>query len=728
MGVHTPASPQDQGFRRAPSLGVDVGVGKRSKSKSSIEASLDRAIQYHLNGRLDAAERVYRHILSLEPEHFDANHLLGVIAFERGELETSLKYYNVALKKSDLVAELQGNIANSLKELGRYSEAARHYKRALFLKPNQADTHYNLGTMLHEGKVEGEKTAESHYLKAIELNPSLALAFDNLGNLYFDQGKHELALEQYMSALARGCDAKLIHRNLARSYECLQRREASLSHWALAIKACDEHARTLLDLARQWYAAKDFDGCLKALGILLSAKNDFDPIFSAEINETHGLALHAIRRYEQAHQSFSRALSLNVGNASVLNNMGNLLTELGSVDEAIASFEKAIQISPGFADAWSNLGVALNRVNQFHRAIQCYDEAIRIQPNYSDAYANKALALLAVGEFERGWPLFEWRWKHSASSAVIPNYPAPQWRGEASLVGKTLLVIAEQGYGDTIQFVRLLPRLKRFSPQRVMLELPQALVPLMADLAGVDRVVTQGDEIEHFDFQCPLLSLPFALGLMHLDFRDLPTPYLHVSSESVLAWQRMHEDFLESSMSIEYFPRHEDAGADRRSKLPTIGLAWRGNPSHINDAGRSIPTELFLSQLPVGPRYISLQKLLSAEDRIQVNRRPDIFDPAWRIHDFLDTGALCRLTDFMICVDTSVAHLAGALDIPCVMLISFSSDWRWPVGSTRSLWYPKMTIARQESPGDWIAPLATMRQTIERHLFRTELSDDISRS
>ena len=691
-----------------------MGVGKRSKSKSKVEASLDQAIRFHLDGKLDAAQRLYQHILNLEPEHFDANHLLGVIAFERGELEKSLKHYNVALAKSEFVAELHSNIANSLKELGRHAEAVNHYKRALFLKPNQADTYYNLATLVHEGKVESEDTAETYYLKAISLNPNLALAFNNLGNLYRDQGKHELALVQYKSALLRGCAAKLIHPNLARCYESMQRREESMSHWAQAVKACADHAKTVLDLSRQWYAVKDFEGSLKAVEVLLQAKVDLALSLRVEIHETQGLALHAKKRLEQAHQSFSRALALNPENASVLNNLGNLFTELGRIDEAILSFERAIRISPGFADAWSNLGIAHSRINQFDRAIQCYDEAIRSQPNYSDAYANKALALLALGEFALGWSLFEWRWKHSASSAVIPDYPAPQWRGETSLEGKTLLVIAEQGFGDTIQFARLLPRLKRFSPLKVLLELPPVLVSLMAGLSGVDRVVTQGDALEHFDLQCPLLSLPFALGLEHLDFSDLPVPYLQVSAERVRDWQQLHEAFLVSSVPIDVMPRPNDVGVESAVKVPTIGLAWRGNPSHTNDAARSIPTELFLSQLPVGPRYISVQKLLAAEDRLLINRRTDIYDPAWRMNDFVDTGALCKLTDFVICVDTSVAHLAGALDIPCLLLIPFASDWRWPVGWTHSPWYPKMKVFRQESPGDWHSVLQAVRSAIEQ--------------
>lgn len=666
----------------------------------------------HRYGALDVAGDLYRTILRENPKSFDANHLLGVVAFQQGQHAESLKWFQSALAVKDDVAELYANIGNSLKELGRCEEAERNYRKAIKLKPEFAEAHYNLGTMLHEGRLENLQSAEAHYRKALELNPELVLAHNNLGNLLNTRCQFEEALCHYKRALELGCDPKLVHPNFARCYENLEQWALARNHWKIALSTYPGHGKTLLDNSLAWHASKAYERALWALDTLLCVETEYPDLASADLHNNRGVVLQALKRFDEAKQSFAIALSLRADHASAFNNLGNLLTEQGRVGDAIASFRRAIEISPSFADAWCNMGLAYAQKHEFDAAIDCYDQSIKVAPEYQDAYANKAVALLSTGRFDVGWPLFEWRWKHSGSTAVEPNYSVPQWRGETDLHGKSILVLAEQGFGDTIQFTRLLPRLKALGPAKVILEVPKPLLSLLSRVQGADRVVSEGDLFENVDVQCPLMSLPLALSMTSMDFSDLPTPYLQACPQRSRVWAHRHQEFKRAKVCETQSAQRFMLDAD--TEAPLIELAWRGNPEHKNDASRSMTAAEFLVNLPRGPRYISLQKQLTPEDRIELMRRTDVYDPSWQIDDFDDTAALCSLADLIICVDTSVAHLAGALNKSCLLMLAFASDWRWLTDREDTPWYPNTRIFRQSQPGDWTRPLAQMRIAIEK--------------
>ncbi len=369
-------------------------------------------------------------------------------------------------------------------------------------------------------------------------------------------------------------------------------------------------------------------------------------------------------------------------------NLGVVLADLQEWDGALASYDRALELLPQFAKAWVNRGVALNALKQLPMAIASYDRAIAIEPEFPGAHWNKALACLRVGDLELGWKLFEWRWKNVDANPKRRSYAQPLWLGELSLNGKTILLHHEQGMGDTLQFCRYVPLLAK-AGARVMLEVPRPLVNLLKGLEGVDTVVQQDAKLSSFDLHCPMMSLPLAFktSLLTIPFADR---YLNADEDKIAYWDRA-------------------LGARAR---PRVGLVWNGGfRAHqpevwaVNER-RNMPVQHLAALKGLDCQFISLQKGDPAEAEFKQLQQegwdgPDILNRVDQLNDFSDTAALIASLDLVIAVDTSVAHLAGALGKPVWLLNRFDSCWRWLIDRQDSPWYQSMRIFNQKSPGDW---------------------------
>jgi Flp pilus assembly protein TadD len=380
--------------------------------------------------------------------------------------------------------------------------------------------------------------------------------------------------------------------------------------------------------------------------------------------------------------SFRRALALRPDFPEAHNNLGTALQELGEPEPALACFRRALALRPDYADALGNLGNALRDLGLAEAAVSCLRQAVRLRPGLAPAHHNLALALLACGEMAEGWQEYEWRWQAPPLAGSQRAWARPQWHGEAA-PGRTLLIHAEQGFGDTLQFCRLAPlAASRFA--RVILEVPPPLVRLVRTLRGVDQVVAAGDALPAFDLQCPMLSLPRALGTT-LEGIPATVPYLHADAAEAAVW------------------RARLGGPGLR-----VGLAWAGNPRrHLRavaavDRRRSLPPELLAPLLAQpGPRFVSLQK-----DGPPALADAKVIDLMAEVHDFAATAALIENLDLVISVDTAVAHLAGALGRPVWLLDRFDSCWRWLGARRDSPWYPTLRRYRQPRWGDWASVVA----------------------
>ena len=416
------------------------------------------------------------------------------------------------------------------------------------------------------------------------------------------------------------------------------------------------------------------------------------------VNPRHADSLHLLGviayqtdRHDLAADLIRKAIAINPREPSLQSNMGNLLLQQGRLDEAVACYRKAIALKPDFSEALNNFGNALRAQGQLDEAITCYYRALELSPEDPEAHYNLATALLARGDMPAGWKEHEWRWKTPQLAPSRRAFAQPQWRGK-SAEGRTLLIHAEQGFGDTLHFCRYAP-LAAAQGLRVILDLPKPLVRLLSSLSGVDQIVASGEALPAFDLHCPMMSLPLALKTT-IETIPADVPYLYPDAAQVRFWQ-------------ERLAAHKNQG--RR-----IGVAWAGNPRpHILAAAaigrrRSIAPDRLapLFESP-GLHFLSLQK-----DGPAAPVHFPLTDFMAEMGDFADTAALIANLDLVISVDTSVVHLAAALGKPVWLVDRFDSCWRWLVGRRDSPWYPGLRLYRQPKPGDWGSVVAEVTRDL----------------
>jgi hypothetical protein len=390
---------------------------------------------------------------------------------------------------------------------------------------------------------------------------------------------------------------------------------------------------------------------------------------------------------EGALKDFDAALAAAPGHPIVLYNRGNALRALGRDGEAITAYDAALAAAPNHAGALSNRGMALAALNRHADALSSYGRALALQPDNADVHFNAALSLLTLGDYPHGLAEYEWRWKR-AGYAPRTDLRKPLWLGETPLAGKTILLHAEQGLGDTVMLSRYAPLLAR-SGATVVMEVQPELKGLLASLDDVAAVVGHGEPLPRFDLHCPLTSLPFACKT---ELAGVPAeiPYLHADEAHLAKWQSRLD-----------------------GPLPRVALAWSGRASHVNDRNRS------LSLLQLSPlleaedvRFVSIQCDLRPADADRMSREPRVIDLAAELTDFTDTAAVLSLCELVICVDTSVAHVAGALGRPTFVLLPFQPDWRWTLDRETTPWYPAARLFRQTAPGDWRSVIARVREAL----------------
>jgi TPR repeat/Glycosyltransferase family 9 (heptosyltransferase) len=350
----------------------------------------------------------------------------------------------------------------------------------------------------------------------------------------------------------------------------------------------------------------------------------------------------------------------------------------GQLDAALECLDQVLAIDPDNAVVHANRGIALVALCRLPEALASFDRAVCLKQDYAEAYFGRAVARLLAGDFARGWVDFEWRWKRTNGPAGLKRkeFAQPLWLGETSLAGKTLLVHAEIGLGDTLQFCRYVTPLAELGAT-VILQVQSPLVELLADLRGVSRVISEGQALPDFDYYCPLLSLPLAFKT---ELKTIPAErkYLWADPVKVERWKtRMHD-----------------------ATGPRVGLVWRGDPNNRDDRHRSMTLGELLQYLPLHCRYYSLQKELSEFEKCLFDAHPTAFYLADEL-DFTETAAVCESLDLVISVDTSVAHLSAALGKSTWILLPFSPDCRWLLSRTDSPWYPSVKLYRQDGLGDW---------------------------
>ena len=399
-----------------------------------------------------------------------------------------------------------------------------------------------------------------------------------------------------------------------------------------------------------------------------------------------GNILSRLNRTEEAIFSYDNAIAIDANCVMAYNNRGLCFQKTGRLIKSMKDYDKATAIDPDFVMAYNNLGNVLKYLNRPHDAIVSYKKAIAINPGYIKAYYNLSLCQLLIGDFNDGWKGYEYRWKDDEvkNNVGIRNWPEPFWLGNENLKDKTILLYAEQGLGDTIQFCRYVSLVAKLGA-KVILEVQPPLVKLLENLEGISEIFGRGDYLPGFDYQCPLLSLPL---IFKTDLYSIPpsSNYIRGDKNKISVWQAL---------------------LGEKTKL-RVGLCWS-----TVDENKSLSLSQVMTYLPCDFEYISLQKEIRAIDLDVLAQCPYIRHFGDALVDFTDTAALCELVDIIICIDTSVAHLAATLVKPTWILLPYCPDWRWLLGRNDSPWYPTAKLYRQEKIGDWGSVLERMKVDLE---------------
>ncbi|MEW6187999.1 MAG: tetratricopeptide repeat protein [Thermodesulfobacteriota bacterium] len=548
-----------------------------------------------------------------------------------------------------------------------------------------AETYYRLGRYFDDqGKMD---EALVFFKKAIGKKTTLAIAYNDLGGIYQRRGQIEEAIQQYQLALSIRPEFVEAHYNLGNVYKDIQQwPEASFhSQKALALEPRLGEAAHVLGISL--YEQGKLDEAIEAWQKALQVNPDLP-----NVSFNLGIAYYNQGSLDEALFYCEKAIELDPHSAEAHYNLGLIHYGLNQPDEAVRCWQRTLQYNPRHLNASCNLGVVFQENHQLVRAMKCYEKALKIKTDFPDARWNRAVCRLLAGDFNQGWREYQWRFKVK-DLFLERGFPHPYWQGEP-LEGKKILLYAEQGFGDTFQFIRYLPWVVN-QGGTVVLECPREIIPMLRNQKGIDRIIPYGDPLPGFDLQCPLLNLPLIFNT-RLDTIPAKIPYLFSDQQLVHKWRMW---------------------LDQDSKRFRVGLVWAGRPIHKKDKKRSIRINSFLPLFKMPEvTFYSLQKGEAATQIKQFPEKESFIDLSGPLTDFSETAALIENLDLVITVDTAVAHLTGALGKPVWTLLPFSPDWRWMLDREDSPWYPTMKLFRQPVPGDWGSVMEKVRKKLEEFI------------
>ena len=608
------------------------------------------AVAQHRAGNFQEAESIYRAVIAADPggrdpHHADALHLLGVIASEAGQHQAATALIVRAIQVGGPSAMYCSNLGVALSRQGRPDQAVACFRQALQADSADARTHSRLGqALLSQGR--WEEAVES-FLASTKLAPAAAQSHFELGNALHALGRYEGAAKSYLRAMeCEPAHAEASH-NLGVTRTMQQRPQDAISAYERAIQIRPGYAEAHLNL---------------------------------------GTLTHALREYDRAIYHYRQALKLAPDSLDVRYNLALLYQEREYLDEALKSYGHVLERKPDHSEARNSLGNTLLALGRPEEAILSYRRSLADNPESVQAHWNMGVAQLLLGRFAEGWQGHEWRFRQHESTPRV--FPQPLWDG-APLNGKRILLHAEQGLGDTIQFIRY-AQLAQQRGGHVILECQQPLLRLLAGVRGIDQLVARGFPLPGFDCHAPLLSLP---RIFRTTLETIPAqgPYIDIGGPDVERWR----DVIRSR-----------TGSKRGLK---VGLTWAGNPVHKNDHNRSLRSrELSVLEGLENVLFFGLQKGAAETSGLETI---DLLDAS---SDFRDTAAILLNLDLLISVDTSTAHLAGAIGRPVWTLLPFAPDWRWMLDRQDSPWYPSMKLYRQDRRKDWTDPLCRVRADLEK--------------
>ncbi len=653
-----------------------------------------QALGHHRDGRLDDAEAHYRAVLKAAPGHPGALHMLGVLLDQRGDHQAALGFIQEAIEQAARthsgLPDAHYNKGNVLSNLQLYEDAVAAYDVALTQDPACVDALVNRGNALRE--LDRLHEALDSYDRALSLKPDYAQVYVSRSDLLRALGQSDAALESCHRALALNFRSPELYLAQGHILRDLKRAQEALESYQLALvlgpDLADVHfamGNALFDLQRHTEALVSYQRALH-----------LRPDFSEALTGVRPASLKSSSsEATRAEAAFVRVLQAYPESSALHNDFGVFLVNRGRFEEARELLTRAAALRPELSDPCHNLGWLAQILGQAQEAESHFRKALALQPGRADTQWNLGMTLLSLGRYTEGWPLYESR--NHPTGVVLPTVSFPRWEGQP-LAGKSLLIWSEQGFGDEIQFCRYVPLLKDLGARRITLVCKRPLLPLLKYLRGVDAIHARDDtpSLDVHDYWTPLMSTPLHCRTT-VDTVPAQLPYLSPTRERMENWN---------------------------ARLPRsglrVGLVWKGSKRNKRDAERSLPALSTLAPLwrtgRADLRFFSLQVGNGQDECARVHAEQPLIELGPEIGDFADTAAIIACVDLVISVDTAVAHLAGALNRSCwIMLPCRQADWRWMHGRSDSPWYPNaVRLFRQREPSDWSSVVSEIATQLER--------------
>ena len=699
-----------------PDIGEDMIRRALTRSPDNSEFLSNLGNVLLARGRTEEAITCFQRAIAIKPDFTGACYNLAGAFNLVGRPHDAIAFYQRVVEQMPSHAGAHFHLAGTLHHVGRISESAASYRRATEVKPDYAEAWGNLGSVLYELDKKNVDEAIACCERTLALIPGHAHTHCNLGSMLFARGEFEEAIACFRKAIAfdpKNVDA---HNNLGSALAKNKKQGEALECYQRAIALRPTHAEAYGNLGTVHMEELRFDDAIAAfsravelkptladahmgLSLMLMEKQRWDEAAvcytkaldlkpdSADMFNTLGNAMFDKGRHDEAETLLRKSLAIQPDFLHALVNLGNVLVAKGNLAEGETYFRRANELDPEYAAAHNNLGNLEKAKGRLDEAVARYRRSLELKPDFAQTHANLGVVKLMQGEFAEGWREYEWRWKVKNTPLLARKCPQPQWDG-SDIAGKTILLHAEQGYGDTLQFIRYVTPVAARGA-RVVVEVPGSMQRLLklSPLIAKHEIIAKGQPVPHFDVHCPLLSVPLA---MDTNFETIPgeVPYLKADDADIAAWSAL-------------------LAADTAALK--VGIVWAGNKLHQNDRNRSLPLAALSPLFEAGGESVSFYSLQKGEKSADAKTPPAgtrLLLPPCELGDFADTAALMANLDLIISVDTAVVHLAGGLGRPTWILLPFDPDWRWLLGRADSPWYPTMRLFRQPTHRDWASAIA----------------------
>nr|WP_319393552.1 tetratricopeptide repeat protein [uncultured Desulfobacter sp.] len=685
-------------FERAKSLGPGAAVQPSKSVEKKAEPlqqppndRLQKVIQLYQTGNMAGTEQDCREMLKKFPDSFMLLNILGAAVQAQGRIKEAIQAFDRMLLLNPDFSEGYYNRGVAFSEAGQTQKAMQDYSRAVELNPNFYNAHLNLGLAL-EALGHYDQAIQS-FDRAIALEPDNAHGYNNRAFSLMNSAKMDAALKDCEKAIDIDPNLPEIHNIRGLIFDKLGKHQRAVNCFKQALQLKPGSVQFQVNLAKNLNELEKYEQALTHFNQAIESQPN-----SPDAYYNRGIALQGLMQFEQAVESYNRAIELSPKASDAFCNRGICFHDLDQVEKGFADFNAAIKLKPDNVLAFSNRGLSHRLFGQFDLAAKDFEKALSIDPHHGSTLFNRALLYLLTGDFEKGWTEYEWRWTKSPKR--IFRY-GKVWEGEP-LSGKRIFIYGEQGLGDFIQFMRYLPQLQKMGAM-VILECGKALGRLMIHFKGYDRLEIKVNDKDpqiknSFDYHLPIMSLPRMFNST-LDTIPAEVPYLFADKDLKKIWKNKME----------------------KKNALGVGVVWAGNPSHKGDRRRSVSLSRFSPLKEVsGVHLYSLQK--EAHD-LWTDQDPEVLfsrDFGPQLSDFADTAAIISNLDLIISVDTSVAHLAGALGKETWIVLPFSPDWRWLTHREDSPWYPTVRLFRQPGSGDWDAVFESVKTALEQKIIQTK--------